>query len=76
MPDATGRLRADRTTIERAARRMRDHAISDGSNGWEQPARALALALVLDELARQVRDLDEDLRCAVVAHCRAIVDTT
>jgi hypothetical protein len=65
-------LRADRQVIERAARAVRDLAISGGYAGLREPARAFALALVLDELARHVRYLDDDLRGQVVAACRQV----
>jgi hypothetical protein len=52
---------------------LSDLAISDGYSGaGEQPARAFAMALLLDELGRQLRDLDDGLRAAVVRHCREI----
>jgi hypothetical protein len=58
--------RADRNVIERAARALRDYAIRDGYSGSEQPARAFSLALLVDELGRHVRDLDDELRAVVV----------
>jgi heterodisulfide reductase subunit C len=54
--------RVDRNVIERAARALRDYAIRDGYSGSEQPARAFSLALLVDELGRHVRDLDDELR--------------
>ena len=66
-------VRADRDVIERAARALRDLAIRDGYSGSEQPARAFSLALLLDELGRHVRDLDDELRAAVVQACRMLL---
>jgi len=66
-------IRADRDVIECAAR-ARDLAIRDGYSGSEQPARAFSLALLLDELGRHVRDLDDELRAAVVQACRMLLD--
>lgn len=74
QPTPVAVLRADRQVIERAARAVRDLAISEGYGGLREPARAFALALVLDELARHVRDFDDDLRHRVVAACRTLVD--
>lgn len=62
--------RADRTAIEQAARRLRDDAIRDGYAGRPAKHIAFSFALVLDELGRHVRDLDEDLRRHVMAACR------
>jgi hypothetical protein len=59
-------VRADRDVIERAARALRAYAIRDSYSGSTQPARAFSLALLLDELGRHVRDLDNELRAVVV----------
>ena len=48
-------------------------AIRDGYRGSEQPARAFSLALLLDELGRHVRDLEDELRAAVVQACRMLL---
>jgi hypothetical protein len=74
--DQTAATRADRDVIERAARALRDLAIRDGYRGSEQPARAFSLALLLDELGRHVRDLDDELRAAVVQACRMLLGET
>ena len=71
--DQAAAIRADRDVIERAARAMRDLAIRDGYRGSEQPARAFGLALLLDELGRHVRDLDDELRTVVVQACRMLL---
>ena len=52
---------------------MRDLAIRDGYRGDEQPVRAFSLALLLDELGRHVRDLDDELRTVVVQACRTLL---
>ncbi len=67
-------LQADRQTISLAARLLRDQAVQDDYAGLERKDLAFAAALVLDELARHVRDLDADLRERVVAACRSLVD--
>ena len=71
--DQTAATRADRDVIERAARALRDLAIRDGYSGSEQPARAFSLALLLDEIGRHVRDLDNELGPAVVQCCRMLL---
>ncbi len=63
---------ADRTLIEHAARRLRDQAISDGYAGLPHKHRAFALALLLDEMARHVRELDDSVRAQVISTCRAL----
>jgi hypothetical protein len=50
--------RADRAVIGRAAARLRADAIAAGYAGLPRKDLAFAVALVLDELARHVRDLD------------------
>lgn len=66
MPDS----RTDRAMIEQAARRLRDQAIADGYASRPNKHVAFSFALLLDELSRHVRDLDEDLRRHVMAACR------
>jgi hypothetical protein len=66
--------RADRAVIEQAAAQLRQGAILAGYAGLEHKELAFGLALILDELARHVRDLDDALRGKVVQHCRGIVD--
>jgi hypothetical protein len=66
--------RTGRAAIQTAAAELRKLAIRDGYNGHEHPPVAFGMALTLDELARHVRDLDDGLREAVVAHCRALVE--
>jgi hypothetical protein len=60
-------VRADRALIERAAARVRADAIAAGYQGRPRQDLAFALALLLDELARHVRDLDGTLRVQVMA---------
>ncbi len=67
-------LQADRHTITAAARWLRDRAIQDDYAGLKRKDLAFPAALVLDELARHVRDLDVDLRGRVVAACRSLLD--
>jgi hypothetical protein len=75
MTSPIDRRRADREVIERAARALRNLGIADGYAGaGQQPARAFAMALLLDELALHVRDLDDAERGAVVQSCRALLD--
>jgi len=71
--DQIAAVRADRDVIERAARAVRDLAIRDGYSGNGQPARAFALALLVGELGRHVRDLDDELRTVVVQACRMLL---
>lgn len=71
----TDRQRADRDVIQRAARMLRDHTIRGAYAGLTQPSRGFAIALTLDGLARHVRDLDSELRGAVVVHCHTIVES-
>jgi hypothetical protein len=54
-------VRADQQLVAQAARRLRDLAIADGYASLEHKHLALGLALILDELARHLRDLDEEL---------------
>jgi hypothetical protein len=65
--------RADRRLIEQAAAQLRHSAIRAGYAGMERKHVTFALALILDELARHLRDLDDDLRAAVVARCGAML---
>ena len=66
-------LRADQQVVAQAAAELRRQAISDGYTGLEDKRVTFALALVLDELARHLRDLDEQLRVSVVDCCRALL---
>ena len=67
MPDEHDRRqievdRADRRMIEQAAAQLRHRAIVAGYAGLPDKHFAFALALVLDELARHVRDLHAEVR--------------
>ena len=64
-------LRADQQLVEQAAARRRHRAILAAAYaGVERKELAFALALILDELARHLRDLDGELRESVVEVCR------
>jgi hypothetical protein len=65
--------RADRDVIERAAARLRSDAIRSGYAGLQHQHIAFALALVLDELARHVADLDRAVRWQAVQSCRVLL---
>jgi hypothetical protein len=65
-------LRTDRAVVEQAAAHLRHQAILAGYAGLEHKEFAFGLALILDEIARHFRDLDDDLRAAVVTACREI----
>lgn len=58
----TSRTGPYRRVIEQAAAQLRQQAILATYAGHEHKHLAFALALVLDELARHLRDLDEELR--------------
>jgi hypothetical protein len=66
-------LRADQQIVERAARRLRNRAIADGYTSVEYKHVTFALALLLDELARHLRDLNSELRKRVVEVCRGLL---
>ena len=63
-------LRVDRAVVEQAATHLRPLAITATYAGLEHKELAFALALILDELARHLRDLDGELRESVVEVCR------
>ncbi len=65
---------ADRALVQGAARRLRHQAISDGYAGLPGKHRAFALVLLLDELARHLRELHETVREQVLSSCRALAD--
>jgi hypothetical protein len=66
--------RADRAVIEQAAARLRSDAIRAGYAGLPRKDLAFGLALVLDELARHIRDLDGTLRAQVVQGARTLIE--
>jgi hypothetical protein len=66
-------LRADRTLLERAARGLRDDAVRSGYAGLSHQHVAFALALILDELARRLADLDEGVRWQAVQSSRVLL---
>ena len=59
--------------IEQAAAQLRRGAIRAGYAGIPGQHFAFALALVLDELALHVRDLDLTLRAQILAGTRMLV---
>jgi hypothetical protein len=63
-------LRADEELLDRAAARLRHETAQAQYAGLRDPQVAFGLALVLDELARHLRDLDGELRESVVEVCR------
>jgi hypothetical protein len=66
--------RADRQLIEQAAARLRTAAIQDAYAGQEGKHAAFALALVLDELGRHLRDLPDELRAQALRGARMLLD--
>ena len=75
MPDERERSRietdrADKALIREAAAQLRQGAILAAYAGLEHKHFAFGLALILDEVARHVRDLDEDLRARILDGCR------
>ena len=69
-------LRADRAIVEQAAAHLRQQAILAAYAGLEHKELAFGLALILDELARPWRDLDEQLRARLLAGCRSLLGHT
>lgn len=67
-------LRADRAAIEHAARNLRDLTIADQYAGLAQPVKGFALVLMLDELGRHARDLNDDVRRQAVESARTLVN--
>jgi hypothetical protein len=65
--------RADRQVIEQAAAQLRHGAILAGYAGLPDKHYAFALALVLDELARHLRDLTAPVRAQAVAGARMLL---
>jgi hypothetical protein len=65
--------RADRALIEQAAAQLRHGAIRAGYAGLPGKHVAFALALVLDEIARHYRDLDDQLRARILDGCRGVL---
>ena len=69
-------LRADRAIVEQAAAHLRRQAIVAAYAGLEHKELAFGLALILDELARHWRDLDEQLRARLLEGCRSMLGHT
>jgi hypothetical protein len=68
--------RADRRVIQQTAAELRSGAIRAGYAGVEHKHVALALAMVLDELACHVRDLRPEVRALVVCGARMLLGET
>jgi hypothetical protein len=68
--------RADRQVIEQAAAQLRHGAILAGYAGLPDKHLAFGLALVLDELARHVRDLRPEVRAEAVRGARMLLGET
>ena len=66
-------LRADRDLLERAATWLRTEAIHSGYAGLSHQHVTFALALILDELARHLPDLDEGVRWQAVQSSRVLL---
>ena len=66
-------LKADRGVVEQAVARLRHRAVLRGYVGLEHKEVTFALALILDEIARHLRDLDEQLRARVLDCCRSVL---
>jgi hypothetical protein len=66
-------LRADRDLLERAATWLRTEAIRSGYAGLSRQHVTFALALILDELARHLPDLDEGVRWQAVQSSRVLL---
>ena len=81
MPDEHDRSRievdrADRQVIEQAAARLCTDAIRAGYAGLERKELAFGLALVLDELARHLRELHTDVRAQTLRGARILLGET
>jgi hypothetical protein len=79
MPDQRdrGRIdvdRADRALIQQAAAQLRQGAIRAAYAGMPGKHVAFGLALVLDELARHFRDLDDQQCARVLDGCRSVLN--
>jgi hypothetical protein len=66
-------LRTDRELLERAARWLRHDAVRSGYAGLSHQHVAFALALILDELARHLPDLDQGVRWQAVQSSRVLL---
>jgi hypothetical protein len=66
-------LRNDRELLDRAAAWLRHDAITSGYAGLQHKHVAFGLALILDELARHLPDLDDAVRWQAVQSCRQLL---
>ena len=66
-------LRTERELLERAATWLRSEAIRSGYAGLSHQHVTFALALILDELARHLSDLDEGVRWQAVQSSRVLL---
>ena len=66
-------LRSDRELLRRAAAWLRSDAIRSGYAGLSHQHVTFAVALLLDELALHLADLDEAVRWQAVQTCRQLL---
>jgi hypothetical protein len=66
-------LRADQALVEQAAKELRHQAILAAYAGMGHKELPFAMALMLDELARHLRDLDDELRAQVLTGARMLI---
>jgi hypothetical protein len=66
-------LQADREVLERATARLRSGAIQAGYAGFRHKQVAFGLALILDELARHLPDLDDTVRHQALRTCHRLL---
>lgn len=66
-------LRADRELLARAASWLRSDAIRSGYAGLSHQHVTFAFALLLDELALHLADLDDAVRRQAVQACRQLL---
>lgn len=66
-------LRADRELLVRAASWLRSDAIRSGYAGLSHQHVTFAVALLLDELALHLADLDDAVRRQAVQTCRQLL---
>lgn len=66
-------LRADRELLQRGASWLRSDAIRSGYAGLSHQHVTFAVALLLDELALHLTDLDDAVRRQAVQTCRQLL---
>ena len=68
------RLKADREIVDRAAAYLRHHARQDQYAGiLHRPEVAFGLATVLDEVSRQLGEVNGGIRAETVRACRQLL---